>query len=196
MKKFITYKPLSNKEYNMVYGINPLTDLMLETGARIAEIKRLIDEWKAGNDYLDIKTKKSGDSTNRIYLNKKAQINLALLEKYKDMSVKTLQREVKRISTQVGIEFTAHNLRATFATRMLMMGVDLVTVQHLLNHSDISVTALYIRFDENRLRSALNLIDDFETIEGMTHQEAINEIYRLRTKLTRLESMMKEGKNE
>lgn len=188
MKKSVTYKPLSNEEYKQVYNFHPLTDLMLNTGARIMEIKRIIDEWRYGETYVDIKTKKSGESTNRIYLNDKSIECIKNLQAFKNKNVKAIQRKVNEISNDLGIEFTSHCLRATFATRLLSIGVDLVTVQHLMNHSDISVTALYIKFDENRLRGALNLIDEYDTYEGMSVEELKNEIFRLRTRLIREEN--------
>lgn len=186
MKKSIKRKPISNSEYNIVYGKNPMTDLVLNTGVRIAEAKRLVDEYNIGDDYLDIKTKKSS-TTNRIYLNESAKENLNELQYLVGKDIKTYTRLVKKVSLETGVDFTAHNLRVTFATRLLELGVDLVSIQHLMNHSDVSMTAQYIQFNETKLKASLSMLDDYKTMEGYTLPEAMREIVRLRAALKRQE---------
>jgi site-specific recombinase XerD len=40
-------------------------------------------------------------------------------------------------------EIRFHDLRHTFATRLVQEGVDIISVQHLLGHANISMTARY-----------------------------------------------------
>jgi integrase len=42
-----------------------------------------------------------------------------------------------------------HDLRHTFATRLVQSGVDIITVQHLLGHAKISMTARYAHSPNN-----------------------------------------------
>lgn len=52
---------------------------------------------------------------------------------------------------------TWHDLRATFATRLGEAGFDAFTIAQLLGHSDIKMTAHYVRVTENcRLLFARN----------------------------------------
>lgn len=47
--------------------------------------------------------------------------------------------------------FTPHALRHSFATNLLGMGVDVVTVSHLCNHSSLDITMRYLRVAEDPL---------------------------------------------
>ena len=49
-----------------------------------------------------------------------------------------------------------HTLRHTFASHLVMSGVDLPTVQRLLGHSDIQTTMIYAHLAPDHLAGAVN----------------------------------------
>jgi integrase len=55
-----------------------------------------------------------------------------------------------------------HDLRRTFATRLLNAGADIVTVQHLLGHRNVSTTMIYTMTNREEKHSAVSLLDDQE----------------------------------
>ena len=106
-----------------------------------------------------------------------------------DKSIRTYTNRFTSISKEIGFKFSAHNLRSTFATLLIMSGVDLVSIQTLMNHSHISQTAKYIVLEESHLRIALETTTQVETFEGMNIFEAKAEILRLRKRLYRMENI-------
>ncbi len=52
-----------------------------------------------------------------------------------------------------------HDLRHTFATRLVRSGVDIVTVQHLLGHSNIMMTSRYAHSDADVKMDAVKRLD-------------------------------------
>jgi site-specific recombinase XerD len=55
--------------------------------------------------------------------------------------------------------FHFHDLRHTFASRLVMAGVDLYTVSKLLGHSSVVVTQRYAHLSPNQLAGAVSVLD-------------------------------------
>lgn len=69
-----------------------------------------------------------------------------------------LRRELIKIATDAGIEDLTklHTLRHTFASHLIMSGVDLPTVQKLMGHSNIQTTMIYAHLTPDHLAEAVN----------------------------------------
>ncbi len=52
-----------------------------------------------------------------------------------------------------------HDLRLTFASRLVQAGVDIITVQHLLGHARISMTACYAHSTDTSKIAAVEQLD-------------------------------------
>lgn len=56
-------------------------------------------------------------------------------------------------------KFRFHDLRHTFATRLIEKGIDIVVVKELLGHASIQTTMIYVHSDAERKANAINIID-------------------------------------
>lgn len=77
-----------------------------------------------------------------------------------------VSRIVEKILLAAGIRKEkngAHMLRHTFATLLYRRKKDLVLVQEALGHASLNTSRIYTHFDEDRLREAASIMDDFST---------------------------------
>lgn len=65
-------------------------------------------------------------------------------------------RRLKKVCQRAGVDgATLHRFRHTYATRLLERGADIVTVQHLLGHSDLETTRRYLSPNDDLKRAAV-----------------------------------------
>ena len=74
---------------------------------------------------------------------------------YRQMT-KTFARAVQRAGIA---NFTFHDLRHTFASRLVMAGIDLATVKELMGHKHITMTLRYAHLAPGHKRSAIAALD-------------------------------------
>jgi site-specific recombinase XerD len=77
------------------------------------------------------------------------------------ISPATVQRQCQRAARRAGLKkrCTPHTLRHSYATHMLEAGVDLVTLQAILGHTDLRTTAHYLHVNTRRLQQTPSLLD-------------------------------------
>ena len=68
------------------------------------------------------------------------------------------ERAVRKAGIQ---DFTFHDLRHTFASRLVMAGVDLPTVKELLGHKDITMTLRYAHLSSDHKQAAVRRLEQF-----------------------------------
>jgi hypothetical protein len=80
---------------------------------------------------------------------------------------------VRRLLDRAGLAgqgITPHKLRHTFATNLVRNGVDVRTVQELLDHSDLGTTAKYLHSDGQAKQAAVARLS--RLVGPETEQEA------------------------
>ncbi len=75
-----------------------------------------------------------------------------------------ISKKFKKVFRESGLseDYTFHCLRHTFASRLAMKGVDLVTIKQLLGHSDIRTTMIYNHLTTKHLKNAIEILSNFE----------------------------------
>jgi site-specific recombinase XerD len=76
------------------------------------------------------------------------------------VSGNSLRHAFERVVKDAGIDdFRFHDLRHSFATRLVQNGVDLYKVKELLGHKSISMTMRYAHHCPESLRSSVKILD-------------------------------------
>ncbi len=79
---------------------------------------------------------------------------------YRNKPIKIIRTAFENARKRAGIKnLTFHTLRHTFATRLVLSGVDLVTVSKLLGHSTIHMTMRYSHPTPEALKNAVSKLD-------------------------------------
>jgi integrase len=79
------------------------------------------------------------------------------------ISQPNLQREFWKTLRKAGItNFRFHDLRHTFATRLVQAGVDIYAVAKLLGHTDIKTTQRYAHHSVESVRHAIEKLENFQ----------------------------------
>ena len=149
--------------------LKPIITVALNTGMRLGEILNLkwnnidlkarrirVEKTKSGkvrfipiNDTLfyELRRLRNGQSPFVFF-------NPETMKPYVD-----LKRGFKAACRRAGIEgMRFHDLRHTFATRLIENGIDIETVRDLLGHHSITVTQRYTHSNDERKRAAVELL--------------------------------------
>lgn len=180
------YKETANKirvvtvgEFNRVYNeasetLKPILVTAFCTGMRASEILNL--KWKnvdLAEGYMRVEDTKNGESRN-IPINRR--LNAALESvKLSSSGEYVFSRDGERVRAfktaftaavrRSGVErFTFHDLRHTFASNLVMNGVDLVSVGELLGHRSINMTRRYSHPSPDHKKAAVEALN-LDTID-------------------------------
>lgn len=155
--------------------LKPILTCALQTGMRCAEILGL--KWEnvdLEKRQILIKAESSKSGKGRIIpITSTLLYELRRLEGrshgsdqfvflYKSRPVKSIQVAFTNARCRAGIkDLTFHDLRHTFASRLVSKGANPVSVKNILGHANLKTTEIYLHANLKQMREAIELLDDF-----------------------------------
>ena len=153
-----------------------IMEMLYSTGVRVSELVALnMDDIDFMGEVVHVRGKGKkkritpiGSSALQIiqhymeYRNKRAQNNINFDSKVlfvnkfgKRLSTRSVRRKMDKYVRMAGLDsaLSPHNLRHSFATRMLNNGADIKSVQKLLGHQSLSSTKVYTHLTTAQLKS-------------------------------------------
>jgi len=167
----------------------PIVITALHTGMRKEEILSL--EWERNVDlvhgFILLDKTKNGERR-EVPINATLQGALKGIIRHVDSPYVFVDREGKRFKDvkrsyhsalrKAGIkDFRFHDLRHTFASQLVMAGVDIITVKELLGHKSLAMTLRYTHFAPAHKVNALAVLDGAMKLQP-TIQKLYNPGYR------------------
>jgi len=172
--RFLTEDEIARLTSQCSPRLRDITTVLLNTGLRWGELQNLewndID-WNEKMIHIRVKERWSpkGDER-RIPMNEPVQETLRNLPRRSNWVFTTSTGNhvrqqgtwtaFKKACQRAGLEnVTLHTLRHTFASHLVMAGVDLATVSKLLGHKDISTTMIYSHLSPDHLKQAVEKLE-------------------------------------
>ncbi len=152
------------------HHLAPIVITALQTGMRRGEILRLKwDNVDFKNGYIYVEDSKNKTSR-LIPMSQTLRQTLSNLPRHlsspyvfwhdNGKPYDDIKHSFNKVLKRAGIKvFTFHDLRHTFASHLVMNGVDLMTVKELLGHKDIKMTMRYSHLSPDHKRVAVKRIE-------------------------------------
>lgn len=151
--------------------LRPIVTFALNTGCRKGEILNLTwDNVDLRHGFILLERTKNGERR-EVPINSTLRATLESLPRRIDgghvfydprtgKAYQDIKRSFNTALRKVGIkDFTFHDLRHTFASHLVMAGVDLTTVSRLLGHKDLSMTLRYSHLSPAHMSQAVDVMD-------------------------------------
>lgn len=158
--------------------LQPVLTFALNTGCRKSEILGLTwDRVDLKHGFIHLDKTKSGESRD-IPINATLRATLkGLIRRVDSLLVfynpdtggrwHDLKRSFATACRRAKIrDFRFHDLRHTFASQLVMAGIDLTTVSRLLGHASLTMTLRYSHLAPDHLKGALDVLSRLQSVEA------------------------------
>lgn len=204
LPRTLTKRELSNVLLTAENSEDPLASTIvifcLETGLRVSEIceieiddidfedqSAIVRSGKGDKDRYVLFTSRGVEKIQqwmpiRESFNCENETSLFINKHGRRLNPRAVQRIMDSLGQDSGLpkgRLTPHVLRHNFATGLLERGADLVTIQRLLGHSDISTTRVYLEISDQTLREVYHRAQSMRAKEAQDlhfDQPSIEEI--------------------
>ena len=150
--------------------LKPIVTVALHTGMRLSEILNL--KWSQvdiKHEFILLDITKNGERREIPIDNTLTMMFNNMLRGFESKYVfagkdgdpyKSVKRSFSTALKKAGIiDFRFHDLRHTFASHLVMAGVDLTSVKELLGHKSLAMTTRYAHLSPSHKRKAVNTLD-------------------------------------
>ena len=124
--------------------------------------QRVVFLSKRAAEWIDVYLKVRKDNYLPLFIRHKGKMGPDVSDEEMRLGVRSVQRMVKKYVRKIKlpVDATAHTIRHSFATDLLVAGADLRSVQEMLGHKNVSTTQIYTHVTNKQLR------DIHETFHG------------------------------
>lgn len=185
--RFISQEEAKTLLSNCARHLKPIVTVVLNTGMRKGEILTLkwnqVDFEQGIISLTEANTKNS--EPRYIPMNETVRATLKAIPRRGDYvftngngkRFTSLQHSFESAREKSGIEdFHFHNLRHTFASWLVMGGIDIMTVKELLGHQNLEMTLRYAHLSPTHKTKAVNILDNLEKAEPRTQKVSQDEV--------------------
>lgn len=82
-------------------------------------------------------------------------------------AVREICKKARYLTPKINKHYTPHTFRHCFATHHLEQGTNLLSIQQLMGHSDLSNTLKYLHVQQLDMNKIINPLDTLDDLEGL-----------------------------